>query len=275
MPPKVSELAKSLLFEPIRVEVTPDSSTVELIKQVAYLVPQNKKRDLLFHYLEESNFASAIIFTRTKRGADMLAERLHKQKIKAEAIHGNKSQNARQRILNSFKIGKTHILVATDLAARGIDVDGISHVINYDMPQEAEDYVHRIGRTGRAGADGIAVTFFEPREKRGLQMIERLTGVKIEIVESPKFADKPAAKKEKKESPKPTETSEEKPRRQGKRKPKMELVPSSDGEKEFKHKRPRKDFRKKKSATAKSSFGKPGGKKPFKYKAKPKRRPGK
>ena len=182
MPHKVSELANSLLFEPVRVEVTPNSSTVELIEQVAYIVPKNKKRDLLFQYLKESNFASAIIFTRTKRGADMLAERLHKAKIKAEAIHGNKSQAARQRILTSFKTGKTHILVATDLAARGLDVDGISHVINFDMPQEAEDYVHRIGRTGRAGSDGIAVTFCEPSQRRDLRDIERLTESKIELL---------------------------------------------------------------------------------------------
>ncbi|WP_231742929.1 DEAD/DEAH box helicase [Polystyrenella longa] len=277
MPQKVSQLANSLLVDPIRVEVSPNSSTVENIKQVAYMVPKNKKRDLLLQLLEDSNFGSAIIFTRTKRGADLLATKLHQGKIKAEAIHGNKSQAARQRILNGFKTGKTHILVATDLAARGIDVDGITHVINFDMPQEAEDYVHRIGRTGRAGATGIAVTFCEPGQKRGLRDIERLTESQIEILTNTFQPLQGGANDQ------DTRTEDElrDPRPQQRRKFQRKEGPTSSpsGERKFKGRPGRKKFNKSSSESSESSFGKPRTKKPFKgkpkRKPKPARRPGK
>jgi len=182
MPKDIQELSMRFLKNPAQVAVTPVSSTSELVDQYVYHVDRMNKRHLLLHVLESGAVTRAILFTRTKAIANRVAEFLCKSNISAEAIHGNKSQSARQRALENFRTGQTRILVASDLAARGIDVDGISHVINYDVPNVAETYVHRIGRTGRAQAAGIALSFCEMEEQSFIHSIERLTGMKIPVV---------------------------------------------------------------------------------------------
>jgi ATP-dependent RNA helicase RhlE len=174
MPPAVAQLAEQTLRNHKRIEVTPASSTVERIEQKVMFVQKDKKKDLLVSVLKEHDINRVIIFTRTKHGANRLAEQLGKNGITAEAIHGNKSQGARQRALGDFQSGKVRALVATDIAARGIDVDGISHVVNYELPNEPESYVHRIGRTARAGADGIALSFCDMEEIAYLRAIEKV-----------------------------------------------------------------------------------------------------
>jgi ATP-dependent RNA helicase RhlE len=180
MPLEIAELAKRILNNPKYVEVTPVSSTAELVKQELYFVNKSDKRDFLSDLLLEQPITSAIVFTRTKHGADRVARHLQKNGIKADAIHGDKSQNQRQNALNSFKSGQSRVLVATDIAARGIDIDNLSHVINFDIPNVAETYVHRIGRTGRAGAAGIAISLCDFEEQAYLRDIEKLIGKKIE-----------------------------------------------------------------------------------------------
>ena len=174
MPPAVAQLAEQTLRNHKRIEVTPASSTVERIEQKVMFVQKDKKKDLLVSVLKEHNINRVIIFTRTKHGANRLAEQLGKHGVTAEAIHGNKSQGARQRALSEFQTGKVRALVATDIAARGIDVDGISHVVNYELPNEPESYVHRIGRTARAGAEGIALSFCDMEEIAYLRAIEKV-----------------------------------------------------------------------------------------------------
>ena len=174
MPPAVAQLAEQTLRNHKRIEVTPASSTVERIEQKVMFVQKEKKKDLLVSVLKEHNINRVIIFTRTKHGANRLAEQLAKQGVTAEAIHGNKSQGARQRALSEFQAGKVRALVATDIAARGIDVDGVSHVVNYELPNEPESYVHRIGRTARAGAEGIALSFCDMEEIAYLRAIEKV-----------------------------------------------------------------------------------------------------
>lgn len=174
MPPDIRNLANSILTDPVSVQVTPVASTVDLIEQSVFHVEKQNKPQLLAHFLQESAYSRALVFTRTKHGADKVVRSLHRAGVKAEAIHGDKSQSARQRALTNFKSNKTHVLVATDIAARGLDVDDISHVINYDVPHEPETYVHRIGRTGRAGASGFAVSFCDREERAYLKAIERL-----------------------------------------------------------------------------------------------------
>src|SRR5690606_14897364 len=159
----------------------PVSSTVDIIDQSVYLVAKKDKRKLLAHILHDKTIENAIVFTRTKHGADKVARELHKTGIRAEAIHGDKSQSARQRALGNFKSGQTRVLVATDIAARGIDVDALSHVINFDIPEVAETYVHRIGRTGRAGASGVAFSFCDQEEMDYLKGIQKLTGRQIPV----------------------------------------------------------------------------------------------
>ena len=181
MPSNIADLANKLLTDPVRVNVTPPSSTVELIEQRVMYVEKAGKRALLHQVLSETNFDRALVFTRTKHGADKVVKQLVQGGIHADAIHGNKSQSARERTLQRFRSGALRVLVATDLAARGIDVAGISHVINYDLPQEPESYVHRIGRTGRAGATGIAMTFCESGERGALRAIERLVKKAIDV----------------------------------------------------------------------------------------------
>ena len=187
MPPEIVELADTILVNPAKVEVTPVSSTAETIKQAVYFVEKNNKRKLLNHVLEDRNIATALVFTRTKHGADRVAKDLNNAGIQAEAIHGNKSQNARQRALTNFKSRTTRVLVATDIAARGIDVEELTHVINFELPNVPETYVHRIGRTGRAGASGIALSFCDAEEKPYLRDIHKLISKNIPVVEDHPF----------------------------------------------------------------------------------------
>ena len=181
MPPKIMELAQSMLWNPISVNVTPKKTSVERIEQGVMFVEKNHKQSLLQKILAEPQVERAIVFTRTKRGANMVAERLCKSGVKAVAIHGNKSQNARQRALDAFRNKFVQVLVATDVAARGIDIDGVTHVVNFDIPHEPESYVHRIGRTGRAGAEGIAISFCSSDERNDLREIEKLIGMKVPV----------------------------------------------------------------------------------------------
>ena len=182
MPAEIEKLADSMLTHPEKVEVTPVSSTVDTIQQSVYFVEKKEKKDLLLHLLKNPEIESVLIFTRTKHGADKLAKILNKSEIGAEAIHGNKSQNARQRALTNFKDHTTRVLIATDIAARGIDVNQLSHVINYELPNISETYVHRIGRTGRAGHDGVAISFCESEELPYLKDIQKLIGLQIPVV---------------------------------------------------------------------------------------------
>ena len=191
MPNDVAELAKGLLKDPVRVEVVPQSTTAERIDQKVYFVARGHKRALLAQLLGAPDMSRAIVFTRTKHGANRLAEQLEKDGFGTAAIHGNKSQGARQQALNAFKNGKVKVLVATDIAARGIDVDGISHVVNYELPMEPEAYVHRIGRTARAGATGVAFSFCDHEERGLLRDIERITRMKVPVVEDHPFVGVP------------------------------------------------------------------------------------
>ena len=186
MPDQISKLIASLQKNPVKVEVTPVSSTAEKIEQYVYFIPRQRKQSLLVHLLNEKNIRRTLVFTRTKHGADRIAKELKRASIHADAIHGNKSQSARQNALSNFKRGKLKVLVATDIAARGIDVDALEHVINFDLPDVAETYVHRIGRTGRAGANGVAISFCDGREEMGnLKSINKLIGLKIPAVDHP------------------------------------------------------------------------------------------
>lgn len=182
MPKEISSLANSILTNPSRVEVTPVSSTANTIKQSLYFVDKKDKKSLLLHLLKDRSIVTALVFTRTKHGADRVVKDIAKVGIKAEAIHGNKSQNARQRALTNFKSQHTRVLVATDIAARGIDVDDLSTVINYELPNIPETYVHRIGRTGRAGATGQSLSFCDAEEKEFLRDIQKLIGKPIPVV---------------------------------------------------------------------------------------------
>jgi ATP-dependent RNA helicase RhlE len=182
MAPEIVKLANTILVDPIKVEVTPAATTAKTINQTVYFVDKNNKKFLLLDIMKEQNIDRALVFARTKHGANRLAEFLSKQDIKAHAIHGNKSQTARQTALSDFKNSKTRILVATDIAARGIDIDDLTHVINYELPNVPEQYVHRIGRTGRAGASGIAIGFCDAEEKPYLKSIQKLIGLEIPVV---------------------------------------------------------------------------------------------
>ncbi len=181
MPEAVMSLAKGILKEYERVEVTPQSTTVERIDQRIMFVARDDKRKLLVELLKDKSMSRTLVFTRTKHCANRVAEVLAKSGISADAIHGNKSQNARQRSLDAFKSGRARVLVATDIAARGIDVDGISHVINYELPADPESYVHRIGRTARAGTTGAAISFCDAEEVSDLRAIERATRQSIAV----------------------------------------------------------------------------------------------
>ncbi|MEO6069834.1 MAG: DEAD/DEAH box helicase [Chitinophagaceae bacterium] len=185
MPPAISGLANSLLQQPVKVEVTPVSSTAEKIDQSVYFVHKGDKLSLLVHLLNEHSIKRTLVFTRTKHGADKISKALNGASIKSDAIHGNKTQSARQNALNNFKSGRLKVLVATDIAARGIDVDSLTHVINFDLPNVPETYVHRIGRTGRAGADGIAISFCDGEERAFLKDINKLIEQKIPAKEHP------------------------------------------------------------------------------------------
>lgn len=182
MPSEITRLANTILKDPVRIEVSPESKTVEVIKQAVYFVTKSDKKKLLIHILKNENIESALVFTRTKRGADLITRILNEARIQADSIHGNKSQQARQRALNNFKLNKTKVLVATDIAARGIDIEKLSHVFNYDIPEFAEAYIHRIGRTGRAGLGGTAISFCDPAEISFLTSINKLIKQTISVV---------------------------------------------------------------------------------------------
>jgi ATP-dependent RNA helicase RhlE len=190
MPSEIQKLADSILTNPAKVEVTPVSSTAEKVQQSVYFVEKRNKKALLQHLLDNMPIQSVLVFSRTKHGADKIVKDLLGSGEKAAAIHGNKSQNARQNALNDFKNGKIRALVATDIAARGIDVDSLGFVINYDLPNEPETYVHRIGRTGRAGASGIALSFCDAEEKPYLKDIQKLIGKSIPQVEQHPYVPK-------------------------------------------------------------------------------------
>jgi ATP-dependent RNA helicase RhlE len=187
MPPDIARLAASILRDPIEVAVTPVASTVERIDQRVLFVDRANKRALLAELLKDKAIDRVLVFSRTKHGANKVAEDLAKRHISAEAIHGNKSQTARQRALENFRAGKIRVLVATDIAARGIDIDGITHVINFDLPNVPESYVHRIGRTARAGADGIAISFCDSEERAFLRDIEKLIKQRVPVVSDHAF----------------------------------------------------------------------------------------
>ncbi|HEY8689176.1 MAG TPA: DEAD/DEAH box helicase [Chitinophagaceae bacterium] len=187
MPAEISSLSKSILNNPVRIEITPVSSTAEKVEQAVYFVEKNDKRSLLIHLLKDPGIKSALVFARTKYGADKIAKELYRANIKVDAIHGNKSQAARQKALTDFKLGKIRVLVATDIAARGIDVDDLSHVINFELPNIAETYVHRIGRTGRAGLSGIALSFCDVEEREFLRDINKLITNNIPVIEDHPF----------------------------------------------------------------------------------------
>ncbi|MGZ8525421.1 MAG: helicase-related protein, partial [Chitinophagaceae bacterium] len=180
--PEIQQLANVLLTNPSKVEVTPPSSTVDAIQQALYYVEREDKKSLLIHLLQDTSILTALVFSRTKHGADKIARGLSAAGIRAEAIHGNKSQNARQSALSNFKSRRTRVLVATDIAARGIDIDELTHVFNHDLPNVPETYVHRIGRTGRAGASGIAISFCDAEEKIDLRDIQKLINKSIPVV---------------------------------------------------------------------------------------------
>jgi ATP-dependent RNA helicase RhlE len=179
LPPKIIELSKTLLKNPVSVNVTPPSPSVEKIAQQVLFVERGGKQALLRGILMAAEVDRALVFTRTKRGANVLAQKLARNGIQATAIHGNKSQSARLRALAAFRGNQVRVLVATDVAARGIDIDGITHVVNFDLPDEPESYLHRIGRTGRAGAGGIAISFCTAGERSQWTAIEKLIGIKV------------------------------------------------------------------------------------------------
>lgn len=182
MPPEIVKLANTILSNPIKIVINPGQTTIEAIKQSVYFVSKSDKKKLLIHLLKDNDVSSALVFTRTKHGADQVSKFLNGAKIQSEAIHSNKSQNARQRALNNFKSKQTRVLVATDIAARGIDVERLSHVINFEIPNISETYVHRIGRTGRAGLGGVALSFCDEEEREYLIDINRLIKISIPVI---------------------------------------------------------------------------------------------
>ncbi|WP_295718395.1 DEAD/DEAH box helicase [Mucilaginibacter sp.] len=193
MPNEIQSLANTILTNPEKVEVTPVSSTADTIQQSLFYVQKNDKKSLLVHILKDKEIKTALVFTRTKHGADKVVKDLVRVGITAEAIHGNKSQNARQRALTNFKNRTTRVLIATDIAARGIDIDELTHVINYELPNIPETYVHRIGRTGRAGANGIALSFCDEEEILFLRDIHKLIAKEIPVEEEHPYPMSPVA----------------------------------------------------------------------------------
>ncbi len=261
MPKNISNLADSLLTDPVKISVNPVASTAPLIEQSLYMIPASAKPAMLLRLLEDKSVERALVFTRTKYGADKLTKVLNRGNVSAAAIHGNKSQNNRQRALDAFKYGRARVLVATDVAARGIDVDGVTHVFNFNIPNEPESYVHRIGRTGRAGAAGQAIAFCDRDERGYLKAIERLT-------------DSPL-----KELPVPADISDERIERSppGKPKPSQRRRPSKNkparnGQDRDYRPANKKKTTTKKQGTKKATSKKPGSKKPMAKKAPVKRK---
>ena len=204
MPEKIVQLSQTILYDPVKVEVSPVSSTAETIQQYLYYTNKVSKKELLIHILQDSNIDQVLLFSRTKHGADRIARNLAKKKVSAAAIHGDKAQNQRQKALAQFKAGNVRVLVATDIAARGIDIDKLKYVINYDIPNESETYVHRIGRSGRAGEEGTAISLCEPEENVFIRDIETLIRKQIEVVRDNPYpqTDRPMNAAEKKEAEK-------------------------------------------------------------------------
>lgn len=200
LPDKIVKLSNTILHEPKKVSANVVSTTAETIQQHIYYTNKNLKKDLLLHILKDDTIEQALVFSRTKHGADKIVRNLKKKHIDAAAIHGNKTQVQRQKALKAFKNKKIRILVASDIAARGIDIDKLTHVINYDVPNEAETYVHRIGRCGRAGKQGVAISLCEPEENSFVKSIEKLIKKKIEVISNHDYAqtDKPMNAQEKK-----------------------------------------------------------------------------
>lgn len=200
MPNNIVELSRKILNNPIKVDVSPISSTAETINQYLYYTNKSSKKNLLLHILKDKKIDQVLLFSRTKHGADKIAKNLQKQKIETAAIHGDKSQNQRQKALKEFKNGEIRVLVATDIAARGIDIDKLKYVINYDIPNIAETYVHRIGRSGRAGDEGNSISICEPEENAYIKDIEKLIKQKIKIIKKNPFpqTENPMTEKEKK-----------------------------------------------------------------------------
>ncbi|MCF6196367.1 MAG: DEAD/DEAH box helicase, partial [Emcibacter sp.] len=182
MPASVEKLASSILYKPFRIDVAPAATTAEKVDQHVLMVPKSRKRDLLAHMLKDEAVTRVLVFTRTKHGANRVSKHLDRLGVSSGALHGNKSQNARQKALNEFRSGAIRALVATDVAARGIDVDGVTHVINFDLPNEPESYVHRIGRTARAGESGISLSFCDHEERAYLRDIEKIIRQKIPLM---------------------------------------------------------------------------------------------
>ena len=195
MPQTIQDLSRSILTDPVKAEANPQAPTVESIAQSIYFVESGKKRALLKHILHDPASERVLVFTRTKHRANHLAQQLNRARIPAEAIHGNKSQTARTRALAQFKSGRTAVLVATDIAARGLDIDSVTHVINFDLPNIPESYVHRIGRTARAGASGIAYSFCDVDERKYLYDIEKLIRKPISVVADHPYVSTVAAPK--------------------------------------------------------------------------------
>ena len=213
MPGDIARLSKEILTDPVRVEVTPQATPVERIAQSVYHIPAGDKVGLLASLLEDPALSRVLVFARTKHRANRVAEQLGKRGISADAIHGNKSQSARQRALKSFRDGNARVLVATDIAARGIDVDGVSHVINYELPNEPESYVHRIGRTARAGAIGVALSFCDAAERTNLRDIEHLIRQRLTVIgDEPAAAVREGQGKPKKSRGKPWHQRNDRPR---------------------------------------------------------------
>ena len=201
MPDDIVSLSRKILSDPVKVAVSPVSSTAETIRQYLYYTNKSDKNDLLLHILKDPDMDQVLLFARTKHGADRIVKNLGKKKISAAAIHGNKSQNQRQKALGQFKDGKVRVLVATDIAARGIDIDQLRYVVNFDIPNVAETYVHRIGRSGRAGEEGVSISLCEPEENAYIRDIEKLIDLKIERVEDHPFpqTERPMTAAEKQE----------------------------------------------------------------------------
>ena len=221
MPRDVEHLAAALLREPVRVEVTPQATTAERVEQRLHFVAAAEKRNFLVKLLEDRAMSRVLVFTRTKHQADKVSRHLEMASVASDAIHGNKSQNARQRALENFRNGKSRVLVATDIAARGIDVDGVTHVVNYELPNEPESYVHRIGRTARAGASGIAISLCDENERPQLRDIERttrqrLTATGAQSVEASQ-SERTPAKPEQRPQARPADAKSRQPRRRRRR----------------------------------------------------------
>lgn len=214
MPDSILSLANSILTNPVKVEVTPASTTAETIQQSVYFIDKENKNFLLLDNLRKDIDDSVLVFTRTKHGADKIVRFLEKNNVKAAAIHGNKSQNARQRALDNFKSKEIKVLVATDIAARGIDIDNLLYVINYDLPNIPETYVHRIGRSGRAGAKGIAISYCNYEEKAYLKDIQKITGIQVPVIENHPYPMEVfvVEKKEQKARPSRSQQSNNKPK---------------------------------------------------------------